>query len=389
VNERFFAACTLGLEQVLAAELEALGAERIRAVRGGARFTGPRSLGYAACLWLRSAIRVQLQLGQRRVRDERELYGFVREQEWERFLRVDGTLAVDASLRDSFLTHSQFAAQLVKDAVVDRFRDARGARPSVDLKAPDLPIKLLLKNGEATLYVDLAGQSLHKRGYRDVQVKSPLNEALAAGLLLATGWDRRSPLLDPMCGSGTFAIEAVWLAGDRAPGLGRSFAFERWLDLDAKAWSGLFDEAEARAESGARSVPPIEAADRHAGALGIARRSAQAAGVSGSIRFVHSEVARLEPSVAPGIVVTNPPYGERLGEGEDLLASWSGLGELLWNLPQPCQAWVLSGNPELTRFLKLRASRKLPVRNGPIDCRWMCYEVGGRERGQPGPTDGS
>lgn len=372
----YFVPCTLGLEPALHAEVEALGGTAIETARGGVRFSGDRRLGYAACLWLRSAIRVQLELVRRRVRNEKELYALVREQQWERYIGVDRTLAVDASLRDSFLTHSQFAAQLVKDAIVDRFRDRTGARPSVDLREPDLPVKLHLGQDIATLYVDLAGRSLHKRGYRDVQVKSPLSEALAAGLLLMTGWDRRSPLLDPMCGSGTFAIEAAWLAQDRAPGLGRSFAFERWGDLDARAWSELFDEAEQRAEAGRAHVPPIEAADRHAGALSIARRAAQAAGVAAHLSFTQSTVRALAPRHAPGIVVTNPPYGERLGSGADLEASWIDLGTFLREL-RGGAAWVLSGSPELTRFLRLRADRKVPVMNGGIECRWLRYELRG------------
>lgn len=377
MNHRYFAVCGMGLETVLAAELQALGAQEIEPIRAGVRFRGDRRLGYAANLWLRSSIRVQQEIGRRRVHSERELYDFVREQEWEQFLRVDGTLAVDASLKDSFLTHSKYAAQLVKDGVVDRYRDRTGSRPSVHIESPELPIKLHLAQDAATLYVELSGQSLHKRGYREIQVKSPLNEATAAGLLLMTGWDRRSPLLDPMCGSATFAIEAAWLAGDRAPGLGRSFAFELWEDLDKKIWSDLFDEAEQRAAVGAANVPPIEAADRHAGSLSLARRAAQAAGVTSQIRFTMSDVAKLEPAVSPSIVVTNPPYGERIGEGDDLESSWLGLGDLLFRLPAGCVAWVLSGNSSLTRHIRMRADRKIPVMNGPIDCRWMRYEMRG------------
>ncbi|MDA0934656.1 MAG: THUMP domain-containing protein [Planctomycetota bacterium] len=357
-------------------ELEALGARHVRAARGGAEFEGDRRLGYASCLWLRSAIRVQLELRRDRVRSERELYDFVRAERCEDFIGPEQTVAVDASLRDSFLTHSQYAAQLVKDAVVDRFRDRTGTRPSVDREEPDLPLRLLLRRDEAVLYADLAGRSLHKRGYRDVQVKSPLSEAIAAGLLLLSDWDRRSPLLDPMCGSATFAIEAAWLAADRAPGLGRSFAFEKWVDLDQKLWGELFDDAEARAERGLRDVPPILGRDRHAGAISVAERSARAAGVRNLVDLRVAEVSRAVAPAEVTTVVTNPPYGERLGEGQDLEDSWRGLGEHLRGFAAGSVAWVLSGNPELTRFLRLRADRKVPVHNGPIDCRFVRYALG-------------
>jgi putative N6-adenine-specific DNA methylase len=210
-----------------------------------------------------------------------------------------------------------------------------------------------------------------------VQVKSPLSEAIAAGLLLMSDWDRRSPLLDPMCGSATFAIEAAWLASDRAPGLGRSFAFEKWTDLDQDLWAELFDDAEARAERGLRDVPPIFGRDRHAGAISVAERSARAAGVRELVDLRVADVARAEVPSEVTTVVANPPYGARLGEGQDLEDSWRGLGEYLRNFPEGSVAWVLSGNPELTRFLRLRADRKLPVHNGPIDCRFVRYALGG------------
>jgi 23S rRNA G2445 N2-methylase RlmL len=373
-SARYFAACTLGLEPALCGELDALGAQGVRPARGGAHFEGDLVLGYAANLWLRSAIRVQHVVGEGRARTERQLYDLVRRTDWSRFVHVDGTLAVDAAVKDSFLTHSGFAAQLVKDAIVDQFRQRTGRRPDVDTRRPDLPIKLLLRRDEVTLYRDLSGDSLHKRGYRPIQVKSPLNEATAAGLLLLSEWDRRSALLDPMCGSGTLVIEAALLSGDRAPGRRREFAFQRWPDFEARAWRALLDEADERARVGAASIPPIEGADRHEGALGLARLSARSAGVDSVVRFTHAAVAELVPAVPPRVVVTNPPYGERLGEGDDLEASWRDLGDLLRRCPG-ASAFVLSGDPALTRFLRLRASRKWPFRNGPIDCRFVRYDI--------------
>ncbi len=385
MEREYFAACTLGLEDVLASEIKQLGASTIRSVRGGVHFNGDLALGYSANLWLRTAIRIQETLVRGNAGSRDELYELAADLDWARFMGLDQTLAVDASVRDAFSTDSRFAALIVKDAIVDQFRKRVGSRPSVDRKVPDLPIKLHLKGQEATLYRDLSGASMHKRGYRPIQVKSPLNESIAAGLLLLSDWDRQGPLLDPMCGSGTIAIEAAMLAGDRAPGLNRLFAFELWPDFDEGIWQDLRKDAERRAQAGTAAIPPIEAADRHGGALSLARRAAETAGVGRHVHFTQSEVRRLEPAAQPDAVYVNPPWGDRLGEEDDLVASWRDLGSFLRTRCGGAKAFVLSGNPELTRHLGMRADRKWPVHNGPIDCRLLRYEV----RSQSEPELGS
>jgi putative N6-adenine-specific DNA methylase len=371
---RYFAACTLGVEEALAGELRALGAGAPEVRPGGVTFAGDVRLGYAANLWLRSAIYVQEEALRGPARSPEELYALVRGMDWSALLRVEQTLSVDAAVRDSRITHSKYAALKVKDAIVDQFRERTGRRPSVDVEAADLPLKLVIRRDEAVLYRNLSGAPLHKRGWRPALVRSPLNEATAAGLLLLTGWDRRSPLADPMCGSGTFLIEAALLAADMAPGARRVFPFETWPDFDAPAWQALRADAERRAQPSLPFV--LEGADRHDGALALARRSAAAAGVAALVRFTRAQARDWAPAVPPRVVVVNPPYGERLGEGEDLVQSWRDLGSFLHRC-QGATAWVLSGNPELTRHLGLRASRKLVVRNGPIDCRWLRYDVAG------------
>lgn len=372
MESEYFAACALGLEEVLAGEVAALGAARTRPGRGGVTFFGDALLGYRAALWLRSAVRLQELILRTPAPDRRTFHRAVAEVRWERMLRLDQTLAVDASVRDSRVTHSGIAALTVKDAIVDRFRERTGARPDVDVDAPDLPLKLVVNRDVATLYRDLSGESLHKRGWRRIQVKSPLNEALAAGLLLLTGWDRRSPLVDPMCGSGTFLIEAAHLASDRAPGLERRFAFERWPDFDEAAWAGLLSEARTRV----RPVPVrLEGADRHEGAIGLARQAAVAAGVGDAVTFAVSDARDWVPAEVPSTVVVNPPWGERLGEGDDLVESWRSLGHFLHRRCPGAAAFVLSGNPELTRHLGLRATRRWVVTNGPIECRFLRYDI--------------
>jgi putative N6-adenine-specific DNA methylase len=372
-----FAPCTLGLEPVLAAELRALGARDPEEGRGGVTFRGDRRVAYAANLWSRTAIRIQELLFRRPVDGPDALYEAVGSVPWEEHLDLRQTLAVDASVRDSAITHAKFAAYRVKDAIVDRFRRRTGARPSVDTKRPDLPLKLVVKKDVASLYRNLSGPSLHKRGWRPIQVKSPLSEALAAGLLLLSEWDPTTPLVDPMCGSGTFVVEAACIAADRAPGLRRRFAFERWPDHDAALWGKLRRDAERRARS---ELPfTIEGADRHGGAIELARRGAREAGVASMVRFTTCDVRRFAPGNGAGTAVVNPPYGERLGKGDDLRDSWVGLGNFLHARMGGGVAWVLSGNPELPRLLGLRADRRIPVKNGPIDCRWLRYGI--RERG--------
>ncbi|MCB9871910.1 MAG: RNA methyltransferase [Planctomycetes bacterium] len=368
----YFAPCPIGLENVLVGELETLGAERIRARPGGVAFCGSLQLGYAVNLWSRTAIRVQHRLHSGRAASERELYALVQEIDWLELLTVDHTLAVDASVRDSAVTHSKYAALKTKDAIVDQLRDRTGSRPNVDVTAPDLPVKVTLLRNVATIYRNLSGDSLHRRGWRPIQVKSPLNETLAAALLLSTGWDARSPLVDPMCGSATLLIEAAHLALDRAPGLLRMFAFETWPDFDANGWEAMRERAARRART---ALPfPIEGADRHRGALALARKAAAAAGVADVVRLVEADAAEFVPSQPPAQVVVNPPYGQRIGEGDDLRASWSALGQFLHRC-RGATAHVLCGDPELTRHLGLRASDKLAVRNGGIECRWLRYEI--------------
>jgi putative N6-adenine-specific DNA methylase len=370
----YYIVCTLGLEAAVTGELQLLGAQEITAGRGGVTCTGDRRLGYAMNLWLRSAIRVQDLVLRGRATSPPELYRCVRGVDWSKLLSTEHTLAVDATVASPWMTHSNYAGQIVKDAIVDQLRDQHGVRPDVDREHPDLPLKMLLRGDDVILYRNLSGASLHKRGWRRVQVKSPLNEATAAGLLLLSEWDRKSPLVDPMCGSGTFLIEAAHLAMDRAPGLLRRFPFERWPDFDANVWSELRAAARARAQSSAGVE--LVGFDRHPGAIAIARSSAEAASVADVVRFeqVTAHDARL--SRPPGMVVVNPPYGERLGHDEsDLYDSWRQLARFLHEECSGAIAWVLSGNPELTRLLRLKASRKVPVRNGTLDCRFLRYEI--------------
>ena len=371
-GDRPLAQCTRGLEQVLAQELRDLGAREVTIVAGGALFAADPALACRANFWLRSAVRVLEPVVSGRVGDFDQLYELASRARWEELVGTRRTFAVRATVTNGPFTDRHFAALRVKDALVDRVRRRLGSRPSVDRRDPDVPLRLVVRGREAHLFRDLAGDSLHRRGYRPVQVRSPLPEAVAAGLLLLAGWDRESPLLDPMCGSGTFVIEAAAMAADRAPGFARTFAAERFPDADRRLWKRLREEAGDRLR---RSLSfPLLGVDRHPGAIAIARKSARAAQLSHLARFDTADAATFEPPFPPAIVVANPPWGERLGEGADLVASWRALGTLLRRCPG-AQAYVLSGARQLTRHIGLRSSRRWPVRIGQLDARWLRYEM--------------
>ncbi len=375
MSRTFFATCALGLEEVLRDELVALGAAHAHVSRGRVAFHGPLALGYAACLWSRSASRVQEQLFRDRPAGSRkQLYDAVYDFDWAPFLRPDNTMAVSAAVRDSTATDSRFVALVTKDAIVDQLRVRFGSRPDVDPQKPDVPIRVVLRQERATVLRDLGGGSLHRRGWRPIQVKSPLNEAIAAGLLMHAGWKGEGTLHDPMCGSGTFLVEAGHMAQDRAPGLGREFAFERWLDLDRKAWRRLRDEAAERFEEGRQRPLSITGSDHHGGALSIARRSLEAADLRGVIEVQRCSLAAAHLDRPPQLVVSNPPWGLRMDQ-EDLEQTWRQLGQFLKSNCGGATAWLLSGDAAITQPLRMKAARRVPIQIGPVDARWIRYDV--------------
>lgn len=375
MTRAFHATCTRGLESVLEEELKAIGALHVRPLRGGVSFHGDLPLGYRACMWLRSASRVMERLIRDRPAGSRQqLYDAVYGFDWKGVIDPDLTFSVKATSSESAQTDARFLALVTKDALVDKIRDTHGNRPDVDASDPDVPIRLVVRNNRASLFRDLTGGSLHRRGWRPIQVKSPLNEAIAAGLLLRAGWDPSLLTVDPMCGSGTFLIEAAHIARDRAPGIDQAPVFERWRDLDDDAWQKIRSEAVERAEAGRHVRVLLRGSDNHAGAIAIAKKSAARAGVADTIMFEQRDVADLDHGVPIGMVVSNPPWGVRIQQ-DDHGPSWSALGTFLKHKAEGATAWLLSGSPEVTKELRLRASEKVPVRIGPIDARWLRYEL--------------
>src|SRR5438270_6463170 len=276
--ERYFATCGRGIEPVLADELRELGGADVLPGRGGVHFAGDRALLYRANLWLRTAIRVLKPILEATVTSPEELYDAVRTVDWSQYMTPDHTLAVDCNVRDSHITHSLYAALKTKDAICDQFVENCGRRPSVNVEEPMVGLNLHIYRDQAVLSLESSGESLHKRGYRPVLTKAPLNEALAAALVLLTGWKGERPFADPMCGSGVLPIEAAWIALNRPPGLTRRrFGFQGWLDYDVRLWTRVRDEA--RQQVGMRLAFPLAGSDARRDAISFAEGNARAAGV--------------------------------------------------------------------------------------------------------------
>jgi putative N6-adenine-specific DNA methylase len=373
---RYFATCARGLEPVLADELRALQARDVEPGRGGVGFAGGSLLLYRANLWLRTAVRVLLPILTAKVDSNDALYEAVRTIDWDQYLTPGHTLAVDCNVRDSAITHSMYAALRTKDAICDQMREKHGRRPSVDTETPMIGLNLHVYKNEAVLSLDSSGESLHKRGYRPVLTKAPINEALAAALVLMTGWRGEKPLIDPLCGSGTIPIEAAWLALDRAPGLTRRrFGFQGWMDFDVALWADLRDEARRRVR---KTLPaPVLGYDLRNDSMSFSRANARAAGIGHLMTFAAADLKHFRPPAGPpGVLVCNPPYGERIGEEKELRPLYKMLGTVLTERAPGWGLFVFTGNARLAREIGLKPVSETPLFNGRIPCRFLEFRAG-------------
>jgi putative N6-adenine-specific DNA methylase len=362
-----------GLEEVLAKEIAAIGGQDITILRRAVSFRGDAALLYKANLWLRTAVRVLVPFHHATAWNADELYQQASRINWGRYLRKRDTFCIDCITHGEYHHHSLFAAMRVKDAIADQFMQRHGERPSVDLAHPTLRINLHIFHEQLTFAFDASGDALQRRGYRLEQNEAPLNEVLAAGMLLLTGWDGDSALGDLMCGSGTLLIEAAQIALNIAPGLSRpGFGFQTWRNYNAELWQQLVAEAEAA------TVPQraeIYGSDISPATVELARRNIDRAGLSELITVECKDFRDARPiGDAGGLLIMNPPYGERL-ELDSISTFYSELGDTLKQHFQNHQAWILSANLEALKRIGLRASKKIPLLNGPLDCRFQCYEL--------------
>jgi putative N6-adenine-specific DNA methylase len=375
----FFATAAKGTEPALRDELRELRLRGVRADRGGVHFAGLPEHGWRACLESRVAVRVLRLLARFAAPDAAALYEGVSGVDWSEFLGPERTLAVRAACRSSALTHTQFIAQKTKDAVVDQLRARVGARPSVDVEDPDVGIFVHVVRDEASVYVDLAGEPLHRRGWRAAAaaelraLDAPLKETLAAAVLRLGGWDRVLPLVDPMCGTGTLAIEAALWARRIAPGLGRArFGFERWASHDAASTQRMSELRERTRAAALPQGPPVTASDVDPAALRATETCARAAGVR--ITIERRSVAEVRPTSPPGFVVLNPPYGERLEVGPSL---YRDIGGALRTLRGHSVAVLVAAaaHGDIVRSMRVRYDKSLTLYNGDIECRLLRWSI--------------
>lgn len=384
---QYFATCPKGLEGLLHQELNTLGAEELRETIAGVYFSGDLETAYRVCLWSRLANKVLLPLAQFEVSSQEDLYDGVRELRWEEHLSPSGSLLVDFIGTNDAIRNTQFGALKVKDAIVDCLRDFSGERPSVAKRDPDLRVNVRLAKSKVIVSIDLSGDSLHRRGYRVKQGSAPMKENLAAGILLRAGWPeiaaQGGALLDPMCGSGTILIEAALIAADIAPGLLRgSFGFERWLNHRNDIWLDLREEAFARKRVGLarENLPEIRGYDADIKVIRAAEENIVSAELDHWLRVTRKELADFvkpthNKAMQPGLVLSNPPYGERLGEIESLKLLYAHLGERLRNEFQGWRAGVFTGNPELGKQMGLRADKKYKFFNGTIASELLMFNI--------------
>ena len=360
-----------GLETVLASELIDLGANNIQIGRRMVSFTGNKETMYRANFQLRTAIRVLKPISHFKAKTADEVYDAVKQIDWTEFLSNDTTFAVDSVVFSNEFKHSKFVAYKVKDAIVDQFREKTGNRPNIRIVNPDIQLHIHVAEYDCTLALDSSGESLHRRGYRQEAVEAPLNEVLAAGMIMMTGWKGQCDLIDPMCGSGTIPIEAALIAKNIAPGVFRKgYAFEKWPDFDADLLDKIYNDDSQEREFKHK----IYGYDNNPAANVIATNNVKAAGLSKDIVLKLQAFQQFEQPAEKAIIITNPPYGERISTN-DLLGLYQAIGERLKHAFVGNEAWILSYRDECFDQIGLKATQRIPLMNGALECQFRQYEI--------------
>lgn len=364
---------SFGFEDMLMEELAAIGAKNLKKGVRVVHFEGNLETMYKANLYSRLALRILKPIKTFPAANEQQLYDEVKKIDWSQYLTSKGTLAVDAVTSYSNLTHTLYISLKTKDAIVDQFRDKTGERPNVDLRFPTVRVNVHIHQDMASISLDSSGDSLHKRAYRSEQGEAPMNETLAAGMIMLTKWDRKSNFTDIMCGSGTLVVEAAMMARNIAPGIfRREFGFERWNDYDAELWKRLHDEAKAA------EIPRLDftitGIDKSHMIIKSAKENARGAGVMNDIDFHPMPFEDYTPKESEQTIVTNPPYGGRITD-DDLFNLYKTIGDQFKAKYSGSTAWVLTANRDAAKHVGLRATAKIPLYNGALECRLLKYEL--------------
>ena len=369
-SEAFFASCPRGLEALLLQELSSFGCNELRQAPGGIAFSGTWDSCYRANLWSRIASRILWRVGEFPYRNEQDLYDAARAIAWPKYFPVQRKIRVNVTAQKSPLKSLEFATLKVKDAVCDLFRDQVGSRPDVDRAAPDVRIHAFLEGAKGILYLDTSGEALFKRGWRMDIADAPIRENLAAGIIMLSGWKFDQPLLDPMCGGGTLLSEAAAMARGRAPGAKRAFGFEKLSVFDSKLWERIKSE---------RTQQPVEprlyGSDTDPEALQAARRNLGAAGVERWVKLEQADVLERAAPEAAGVMVANPPYGERIGSADALAAFYPKLGDALKKKFPGWNCFFFTADLRMAKLIRLEASRRTPLWNGSLECRLYEFRI--------------
>jgi putative N6-adenine-specific DNA methylase len=371
LSEAFFASSPRGLEGLLADELRALGAQGVKVAPGGVAFQGSWETCYAANFHSRIASRILWQLGSFDYANEEDIYAAARSVSWDALFGVDKSIRVNLTAIKSPLKSLDFATLRIKDAVCDRFRDAVGSRPDVDRASPGARIHCFLEPAQGTLYLDTSGEPLFKRGWRHSAVEAPLRENLAAGIIRLTGWKFDEPLFDPMCGGGTLLIEAAAMALNEPPGAGRSFGFENLKTFDLKAWNRVRDGRPPRN----KLRPALFGSDIEQRAVASAKKNLMAAGFFDLVKLQRADILSVEAPAPGGVMVTNPPYGERLSDADELAAFYPQLGNALKQRFAGWRCHFLTADFRMAKMIRLSPSRRVPLFNGALECRLFEFVV--------------
>ncbi|HMX03191.1 MAG TPA: THUMP domain-containing protein [Chitinophagales bacterium] len=372
MQQRIIVKTFQGFESILASELFALGATDVEVLNRAVQFKGDKALLYAANIHLRTGLKVMIPLLEGRARNEQQLYDLVKQFDWGDVMRVDDTFSISQAIYSRFFPHGNYAALKIKDAIADHFRDAFGMRPSVDRDNAVIQLHVHIAEDQIQISLDSSGDSLHLRGYRTGTHAAPMSEVQAAGLILLSGWDQKTTFYDPMCGSGTMPIEAALIAANVAPGLIRKhFAFQRWHDYDTALYRQLILDAAAKVK---RNKLHVLGSDINGRNVDLAQAHAIAALPDMKIPFFKKDFQLADPPPEKGVVIMNPPYGERL-QHADMIAFYQMIGNVLKQKYAGWTAWVFTGNLEAAKFIGLKPSEKYKLKNGPLDALFLRFDI--------------